>query len=147
MRPKVQSEITWSTNEHGSMTGVQAHDGHLSELEIAGSRPCRILVDRVSGGRVELRLHNVTRFGLVDFCNGSIISDVLGWPLTKSPDVSEYPDNPWRVLFANNVRDAHLAQEVGKLRALRSNDTLLQIVFSYGGSMAFLCERVSVFAL
>lgn len=144
----MQSEITWSTDEHGALIGARVHDGHLSELEIADNRPTRIVITRASGGRVEFKLHGMSRFGLMGFCNGSIVSDVLAWSLTAAPDDAwAMSDNPWRILFSNDLDDADLIAESRKLRASRSTDTLLQITFSYGGAMAFLCERLSVFDL
>lgn len=138
-------KIDWTTDSTGMMRGFSYHDSSLIGLELFENRYLRLTLSTPES-LVKLELADLDTVTLEDVWNVPIVSDIFAWPVGAVPTaVWDNSDGPWYVLLSGRTRDAEkIKAEAARIIKRRPEAFLVQILSSYGGTIAAVCEKISV---
>jgi hypothetical protein len=137
-------KVDWTTDSAGVMLGFSYHDSSLAGLEWAETRYLRIrLLSRDSINTVELC--DLDTVSLQQVWNGAIISEIFAWPITAVPDtVWDMSDGAWHVLLSGRSHRSDEKPAAAQIIKRRPSAFLVQVMTSYGGTIAAVCEKINV---
>jgi hypothetical protein len=136
--------VSWSTDAHGDLRGVSFHDGTIVGSSVTEAAIV-FLVRNTSDDVVKFTLSGVHAFTMRNLCSGAIVGDICVWPSKQVPE-SEWMarDGVWPVLLKERVTDGGVRGEAQRLVDAYPDALMLQILCSYGGDFAALCDRFDV---
>jgi len=144
----MKDEITLSVDGAGIIVGLGVHDGSLYEFAVSESSSLlHFGISRFSGGRVALDLFGVTELTVAELWEGPIVSEVFRWEVGAVPESCwEIPDSGWNALFAGKIPSLALRKEAAlKIAHEKPDSSLVLVEFSYGGSVAAVCDRLAAY--
>ena len=134
-----KSELSYSTDKNGLVTGVRYHDGKIiaySFEEHLGS----IQVRDVDGGLVQFELRGLDVWTL-EFWNWPIVNDISVWKIAEvTRELGE-----WKTLLGSRTKDIEAA--AANLIQKMPDAFLFHVDCSYGGVLAAVCDHVSVYKI
>ena len=137
-------KVDWTTDSAGVMRGFNYHDSGLVGLEWAETRYLRIRLLSPNGiSTVELTdLEVVT---LREVWDGAIVSEIFAWPISAVPEtVWDMSDGAWHVLLSWRTRQSDERLAAAQITKRRPSGLLVQVLTSYGGAIAAVCENINV---
>jgi len=137
-------KIDWTTDEAGLIRGFSYHDSGLVGLEWSGSRYLRLRLSTPDGvTTVEFgELDTVT---FQEIWNGAIVSDIFVWPVVAVPEtVWDMSDGAWSVLLSGRTYRSDEKSVAAQIIKRKPSAFLVQVLNSYGGSIAAVCEKIEV---
>jgi hypothetical protein len=139
-----KNEILWKTDSAGMVLGARAHDGILTSISLSENE-LSFHVKRLSGDTVLFELKGIGEFN-IKLCDGAILSEVYAWKISSFPENAwVVPDNAWNVLYQERVRDVRSVAE--QISRKRPTSLLIHVTCSYGGAIAVVCDRFSIYEL
>ena len=139
---KMPSDISWSTNDRGSITGAPLHDATVQGLSFAHNQSLSLSFSKPSQETYIMELTGLKQIGIIQFRNGAILSDVLAWPCKDAPVALGVPDGPWNLLFGGDLCAEDVTKAADKTRRSEPDAILLQVLCSYGGALAALGRQL-----
>jgi hypothetical protein len=134
-----------NVNSAGQLIGFGLHDSVLTGLSVEFGRALAAYFQKVDGTRLRLDLTGLGPLGSCGLRNGAIVSDVFVWrPADVPPATFLMSDGPFAVLFAGDIPQKDLERAARDLVTAKQFDWMVQIVCSYGGSLAALCNQIEV---
>lgn len=138
-----RTEMPWTTDVAGRVSGFPMHDSTIVGLEYADGERLVITLRDHHGGTTLVELHDVGEMNLEGLCNGAIVSDLWAWKVMESPGwTSQTPVGGWNALYRSRYGDD--AKRMAVRAADERPDALLVVLqCSYGGSLAAICSQIT----
>jgi hypothetical protein len=137
--PMKKSELPYSTDKNGLITGIRYHDGKVIAFSF-GEDIGSIHVRDVDGGVVEFELRGLDQWTM-EFWDWPIVNDISVWKVESVP-----PElGGWETLLGSRAKDI----EDAAAALIRKNPEafLFQVDCSYGGALAAVCSHVAVYKI
>jgi len=134
-------EISLSVDKAGMVLGLRVHDGYLYKLAFLDSSNLHLGIRRSSGGLIAVDLIGLGELTVAGLWNGAIVAELFQWKVNAVPDEAH-----WNVLLSGKVsRVTPNAMRAAVLDIVHGRPTsfLVQVNFSYGGSIAAVCDRLA----
>lgn len=132
------------TSDSGLLLDSFAHDRVL-ELFCIEKSDGRLEWRSTSGAHMALLLGGIELYKVRDLGVGAILSEIYVWPVAAVPESSWLvPDSVWGLIFENDYSGGDAKSAVAGLQRLRPDLWAVQVGFSYGGAMAFVCEELNL---
>jgi hypothetical protein len=137
--------VTWKAEASGALSGVAIHDGSLIDFHSSATGQSYLIRNGLSQ-IVEIELTGVSEFNVLRFWQGAISSEVFVWKLAVvPPHLWAVADGAWNTLFEGraSLEDAKIA--AARLVQTKPEAFLFQLLCSYGGAFAAICDNVAVY--
>lgn len=132
------------TDSSGLLLDSFSHDALLEKIFIVEGE---VFLDwrASSGRRMRLSLSELNNYRVKDLGPGNFLSDVYVWPIAEVPESYWLiPDSAWGVIFGADYLLVDAKSTVSRLVDSQTGWLVVQIGFSVGGAMAFICKGLSV---
>lgn len=137
-------KLNFKTSDSGLLLESFVHDRVL-ELFCIEKSDGRLEWQSASGAHMALLLGGIELYKVRDLGVGAILSEIYVWPVVSVPESSWLvPDSVWRLIFEGDYLGGDAKSTVAELQKSRPNLWAVQIGFSYGGAMAFICEELDL---
>jgi hypothetical protein len=137
-------KLDWTTDSSGVMLGFSYHDSSLVGLEWVQTSYLRIRLLTPNGINT-VELCDLDTVSLQQVWNGAIISEIFAWPITAVPDaVWDMSDGAWHVLLSGRTKGSDERLTATQIMKRNPSAFLVQIMTSYGGTIAAVCEKINV---
>jgi len=138
------NKSNFRTSDSGLLLDSFVHDRAL-ELFCVEKSDARLEWRSSTGAHMALLLGGIVLFKVRDLGVGAILSEIYAWPVAAVPESSWLvPDSVWGLIFENDYLREDAKFTIANLQKLRSNLWAVQVGFSYGGGMAFVCEELNL---
>lgn len=137
-------KIDWTIDSTGQMRGFSYHDGSLETLEWVKKRYIRMRIAAVDGSISVVELCDLDTVAL-QLWEGAIISDLFAWSIDAVPDVQwNTNDGAWHALLSGRTGRSDKRSAAAEIVKRKPTAFLVQVLTSYGGTMAVVCESINV---
>lgn len=137
-------KVDWTTDGAGQMLGFSYHDASLIGLEWVEKRYLRARLAMPDGVNT-MELCDLDTVTLQQVWNGLIVSDILAWRVNAVPETAwDMSDGAWHVLFSGRVHASDERSLADQIIRRKPSAFLVQVLSSYGGSLAAICENINV---
>lgn len=143
----MKREIRWHPDSNGMVLRPRVHDSHLSKLTLTERLVLDIHMRRSDSTLASLEMRGLEAVNIASLWEGAIVSEVFVWNVRAVPEAWDIRDSGWNVLFSNRVKPLDAKQEVSRMASKKPEAFLVQLAFSYGGSLAAVCDAVTFYEL
>ena len=141
----MKTQINWTTDEFGRASVGGIHDGRIVRFAFAESDCFSLAILGEANRLVEIELFRIADMNVRDVCNGSIVSTVYIWSVRNVPlSTWDLPNSGWNLLFSNRYSKSDVKEFAARIALQRPQSKLVQVECSYGGSIAVVCDEVSI---
>lgn len=142
----LKTQLNWTTDEFGRASVGGIHDGRIVSFAFAESDCFSLGILGEANRLVEIELSGIADMNVRDLCNGSIVSTVYVWSVRSVPlSTWDLPNSGWNLLFSNRYSKPDAKEFAARIALKRPQSKLVQVECSYGGSVAVVCDEVSIF--
>jgi hypothetical protein len=140
------TKVSWKVEESGMLVGARIHDSELIGFAITPSLEMKWQFRRLAGDTVEIVLKGVRDFNVIGLSNDAIAAEIFVWNVRSVPDAAwNVPDSGWNALFADRLQPQDRRRAAKDIMVASPEAYLVQLACSYGGSVAAVCESISIF--
>lgn len=134
----------FKTTDSGLLLESFVHDRVLESFCIEKS-DARLEWRSENGVRMALSLGGIELSKVRDLGAGAILSEVYIWPIVAIPESSWLVlDSVWGLIFQGDYLSGDAKSIVAELQKSHPDLWAVQIGFSYGGAMAFICKELDL---